>query len=150
MRPRFQVSHDGRNTPRDGYKDLMIGVLVTQIEDYILARDIFGKTFPKIKRRTPLNPTGRPKKGSNIKKRGPLTKEERKEKERRRFLTRGEAAKEYIFENDSESDNYVFGLNFICRYIGLDPERLRKRLKELRAERLGDLIYGKSRKGASL
>jgi len=39
-------------------------------------------------------------------------------------------AKEYIFQNDKESNEYVFGFNFVCTHIGLDPNKLRKAIKK--------------------
>jgi len=44
-------------------------------------------------------------------------------------------AENYIFRNDKESDNYIFGFNSICRYIEIDPGRFRKKLKELKERR---------------
>jgi len=49
-------------------------------------------------------------------------------------MTRGEEAKYYIFEDFQESEDYVFGFKFICSYLGLDPKKFRKRIKEKREE----------------
>lgn len=53
-----------------------------------------------------------------------------------KLLTRGQMAYQYIFIDNEESDNYQFGFNFICRYIGLDPERLRERIREIKQEQI--------------
>ena len=41
----------------------------------------------------------------------------------------------YIFRNDKESDEYVFGFNSTCKHIEIDPDKFRKRLKELKERR---------------
>jgi len=51
-------------------------------------------------------------------------------------LTRGREAMTYLFDDSKESDNYVFGFNFICRYIGIDPVRFRKAIRALRKENI--------------
>ncbi len=50
-----------------------------------------------------------------------------------------EVPRAYIFENNKESTEYVFGFNFICTYIGLDPIRLRRKIKEMRTEQWADI-----------
>lgn len=72
-------------TEMDGYKNLMIAVLTTQIKDYL----------------------------NGIK-----------------SSIRHKQAKAYIFSDVSESEEYVFGFKFICTLIGLDPSRLRKKIKK--------------------
>jgi len=42
------------------------------------------------------------------------------------------SARAYIFINGYYSNNHFFGFDFICRFIGLDPERMRMRIKEKR------------------
>jgi len=68
----------------NGYKNLMIAVLTTQIKDYL---------------------------------------------ESLKVSIRYKKAKIYIFNDLDESEEYVFGFKFICRYIGLDPLRFRKKIK---------------------
>ena len=69
----------------DGYKNLMIAVLTTQIKDYLNAP---------------------------------------------RATSRYKKAEIYIFSDMNESEEYVFGFKFICSYIGLDPTRLREKVKK--------------------
>ena len=45
-------------------------------------------------------------------------------------------ARNYIFEDNNYSDNYVFGFKFICRYINLDPKKMRKNIHERRLEKM--------------
>jgi len=68
----------------NGYKNLMIAVLTTQIKDYL---------------------------------------------ESLKVSIRYKKAEIYIFNDLDESEEYVFGFKFICRYIGLDPLRFRKKIK---------------------
>lgn len=35
----------------------------------------------------------------------------------------------YIFNDMDESEEYVFGFKFVCKYIGLDPLRFREKIK---------------------
>lgn len=44
-------------------------------------------------------------------------------------------AKSYIFNDGQESEGYVFGFKFICKYLGLDPERMRNKIKEIKTEK---------------
>lgn len=49
------------------------------------------------------------------------------------YLFRGsETAKCYIWADNKQSDNYVFGFNFICRFIEIDPERFKAKIKAMR------------------
>jgi len=48
------------------------------------------------------------------------------------LMAHAKNAEDYIFIDSKESDNYVFGFNFICRFIELDPERLRKQLANIK------------------
>ena len=75
----------------DGYKELMIAVLTTQIKDYL----------------NPLKTSGTYKK-----------------------------AKVYIFDDTSESEEYVFGFKFVCKYIGLDPAKFREKIKKYQKNNL--------------
>lgn len=115
----------------DAYKNLMIGVLAQQILCYIKAVKVGGLDFStKLKKElTKIDGV----KSKDI---------ELKLKRRIKAMTEGEGAKYYIFANNEESERYVFGFIFICRYIGIDPERFRKKIKEKR-EKFWKDIYGK-------
>ncbi len=75
----------------------MIGVLATQIQDYLNSYEYLW--------------------------------DEPKKKAAR---TRAETARAYIFDDTWYSDNYVFGFKFISRYIGLDPEKFRAAIRQLK------------------
>ncbi len=51
-------------------------------------------------------------------------------------LGRGRLAEIYLFDDSYESDNYVFGFSYICRYIGLDPKRMRQKIREIKQEQI--------------
>lgn len=53
-----------------------------------------------------------------------------------KMLSIGLNAYHYIFIDNWESDNYIFGFNFICRYIGLDPKRMRDKVREIKQEQI--------------
>lgn len=41
-----------------------------------------------------------------------------------------EAARRYIFTNDPESENYVFGFKFILKHMNIDPEKARAAIRK--------------------
>jgi len=45
-------------------------------------------------------------------------------------------ARNYIFEDNNYSDNHVFGFKFICRYINMNPDYMRERIKKRRNEKM--------------
>ena len=118
----------------DGYKGLMTAVLAQSMTDYIQAVKVGGLNFSK-KLKTELAKIGDTK----------ARDLEPKLKRNIKVMTRGESAKCYIFDDSEESRGYVFGFEFICTYIGLDPGRLRKKIKEKR-EKFWKDIYAKQRK----
>jgi len=97
-------------------ENIMLAVLGTQIQDYINAIEIGGDRFLET---------------SDF-------KYERLPDKKKEAIDRGMRAKYYIFD-DPNSDNYVFGFNFICRYIGLDPDKLKTNIKLLKKKTLKDL-----------
>jgi len=113
----------------DGERKLMVAALAQRIQDYVnakgesgdrladeiesLERDIKKQTYLYVER----SETG-------------------KLHRRKRAVRRGVEAEHYIFDNNEESNNYVFGFNFICKTIGLDPNRFRRKIKELRQEKI--------------
>lgn len=101
----------------NGYKKLMTSVLAQAITDYIQAVKVGGLNFSK-----------------RLKKDGVRGKKTSKEKLAIEAMTRGNAAKVYIFDNSMYSEEYVFGFKFICTYLGIDPKKFRKRIKEKREE----------------
>jgi hypothetical protein len=108
---------------KDGYKKLMIAVLTQMIIDYIHAIKIGGLNFGKMlnKDRIKIKKTGKKNCDAEMLRNVDT-------------MTRGEEARYYIFEDFRESEEYVFGFKFICSYIGLDPEKFRKKIKEKREE----------------
>lgn len=118
---------------RKGYKELMISVLAQAITDYIQAVRVGGINFKEELSNKYIQMSKAKKKD--------IDKKELREIE---AMTKGEEAKCYIFDDDSytESENYVFGFKFICSFIGMDPEKFRKRIKEKREEFWRD-IYAK-------
>ena len=114
-----------------GDKKLMTAVLAQVMTDYIQAVKVGGLDFSKKLKKEIAKISKAKKKNCDLKK---LRKIE--------LMTRGENAKCYIFDDSDESRGYVFGFEFICTYIGLDPGRLRKRIKEKREEFWKD-IYAK-------
>lgn len=74
----------------DGYRELMVSVLATQIKDYVSIVPALSK-----------------------------------------------AAESYIFDNSRRAKNYVFSFISICKYIELEPEKFRKKIKLLRIEKKG-------------
>jgi len=108
---------------KDGYKNLMTAVLTQMITDYIHAIKIGGINFEEKLSRDRIEMKKIKKKNCDAKMVRSVN-----------AMTRGEEAKYYIFEDFEESEKYVFGFKFICSYIGLDPEKFRKRIKEKREE----------------
>lgn len=95
----------------------MISVLAQTITDYIHAINIGGVDF-----QTKL-------KSERIK-----IMKEKGEERRIKIMSRGQAAKCYIFDDTKASDNYIFGFKFICRYLSIDPERFREKIRGKREE----------------
>ena len=112
----------------DGYKKLMIGVLAQQILCYIKAIRVGGLNFPE-------------KLKQALAKVGATRVKDLEPKLRRHIeaMTSGELAKYYIFADSEESEEYVFGFKFICSYIGIDPERFRKKIREKREDFWNDI-----------
>lgn len=141
----------------DPEKNLMTAVLATQIQDYINARELTDFPF--------MDKIGRLEKQIKI-----LIRKLAKDKEKQYYkeaermeqkirlkqrnleiaakhrkktiVSQGRSAEIYIFENNEESDNYVFGFNFICRHLELDPEKFRKKIRELRLQHIRELSKG--------
>lgn len=142
---------------KSGYEKLMISLLAQQVMDYINAREVTDFSFEKevIKLQKQINPDSkklamlRKLRSDNlddmiknieaeiefIKLNKKLSNLECKKK----LFGLGESARVYIFENSKESKEYVFGFEFICTYFGLDPERFRKKIKELRRKQIKEL-----------
>ena len=145
----------------DPEKNLMTSVLATQIQDYINAREMtdfsfmdkIGKLEREIKRLI--------KKLAKAEKEKYYTETEdikwkirlkqyklliASTHRKKTMVSRGRSAEVYIFENNEESDNYVFGFNFICRHLEMDPERFRKKIRELRLQHIRELSKGWEKK----
>lgn len=56
-----------------------------------------------------------------------------------------EQAEVYLFDDSKESDDYVLGFKFICKHIGIDPLRFRKKIKSIRKEDIKEIL-GKAKK----
>ena len=141
----------------DPEKNLMTAVLATQIQDYINAREMtnfsfvqeVGKVEREIKKlfKHLLQAKEKEyhKEAEHIEQKIMLKRSElsiAKAHRRKEIVLKGRTAEIYIFENNEESDNYVFGFNFICRHLGLEPERFRKKIRELRAKHIRELSKG--------
>lgn len=103
-------------------RKLMISVLATQIQDYMQAKeltnDIDAEHLKLLqKKQMKKNMTGMESRLAGT-------------------LTRGREAMIYLFDDSKESDEWVFGFNFICRYIGIDPVRFRRAIRALRKENI--------------
>lgn len=122
---------------RKGYRALMISVLAQAITDYIQAVRVGGIDFTEKLKRDSIKMADEREKS-----RKRYIHMTSKEKLAVEAMTRGSKAKEYIFLESSESEEYVFGFKFICTYLGIDPERFRKRIKEKREDFWRD-IYKK-------
>lgn len=48
------------------------------------------------------------------------------------------AAENYIFDDTKEAQGYVFSFVSICKYIELDPEKFRQKIKLLKKEKKED------------
>lgn len=115
----------------NGYKNLMTAVLANVISDYIKAVNVGGLDFSKKLKKERV-------KLKNIKQKDLTSKQKRNIE----AMARGEDAKHYIFDDSDESENYVFGFKFICTFIGLNPEKFRKKIREKREEFWKD-VYAK-------
>jgi len=109
----------------NGYKKLMTSVLAQAMTDYIQAVKVGGINFSK-----------------RLEKENFRGKKTSKEKYVIEAMTRGNAAKAYIFDDSRNSEGYVFGFRFISSCLGIDPEKFRKRIKEKREDFWKD-IYAK-------
>jgi len=114
---RKQLQEGNIVSSEKGYKALMISVLAQAITDYIQAIRVGGFNFSK-----------------RLKADGIKKNKTRKEERDLKAMARGNVAESYIFDNSKSSEEYVFGFKFICRYIEIDPERFRKRIKEKRRD----------------
>jgi len=114
---------------RTAEEKLMISVLTRQIIDYLNSISISEKLYGKAIQPSELKLYDGRGKGSGLKK-------NKRTKRKYAELNRGQKAEAYIFNNDRNSEFYVFGFKFICKHIGLDPERLRKRIKETKMEQV--------------
>lgn len=138
----------------DPEKNLMTAVLATQIQDYINAREMTNFSFVEEVRRlereikklirhlVQAKEKEYHNEAEHIEQKIMLKRSElsiAKAHRRKKIVLKGRSAEIYIFENNEESDNYVFGFNFISRYLELDPERFRKKIRELRLENIRDL-----------
>ncbi len=136
----------------------MIGVLAQMIQDFMAARELTDYGFKRMSRKGRLSKTRlrfimnhrkenlqkiirapSPDLGQYLRQlnsyfrlRQTISSSKRKQK----MLSHGQAAYQYIFLDDYESDNYVLGFNYICRYIGLDPDRLRDRIGEIKQDQI--------------
>jgi len=142
---------------KDGYEKLMISILTQQIMDYINAREVTDFSFEQeiLKLQEQINPDS--KKLDTLRKMRSdnlddmiknieseiefikLNKKLSKLKHKKQLFGHGENARIYIFENKKESNEYVFGFEFICNYFGLDPEKFRKKIEALRQEHIKKL-----------
>jgi len=142
-------------------KNLMISVLATQIQGYINAREMTDFSFMEeiiklekeikrlIKKSTRVEKQKYHNESEYIKWKIRLKQRnlEIAAKHRKKIIvSQGRSAEIYIFENNEESDNYVFGFNFICRHLELDPERFRKKIRELRLQHIRELSKGWEKK----
>lgn len=50
--------------------------------------------------------------------------------ERNRRIYNRRSAESYIFNDNKESENYIFGFKSICNYFAISLDRLRKKLRE--------------------
>ena len=141
----------------DPEKNLMTAVLATQIQDYINAREITDFSFmdkiarlekdikrlirklPQDKEKQCYNETESMERKIRLKQ---CNLEIATKHRKKTIVSQGRSAEIYIFENNEESDNHVFGFNFICRYLELDPEKFRKKIRELRLQHIRELSKG--------
>ena len=47
----------------------------------------------------------------------------------------------WIFEQDKASVGYVFSFEFICKWFGLDPNKMRKAIKKIKTPEQADEIF---------
>lgn len=45
------------------------------------------------------------------------------------------STEKYLFLDDKDSTDYVFGLEFICTYLGYDPDVMREKVRRLKEAR---------------
>lgn len=123
------ISYSKEKYNRPAEEKLMIAVLTTQIIAYLnsisVSEELYGKAIQPSKLKLY---DGRGK--------GTALKKNKKSKRRYAELNRGQKAEAYIFEDNRESEFYVFGFTFICKHIGLDPGKLRKKIKETKMEQV--------------
>ena len=122
----------------DGYKKLMTSVLTQAITDYIQAVKVGGIKFSKKLKKEVFDLNM-----DDILQGIRLTRSN-KESHNITAMTRGNKAKEYIFDTSEDSTDYVFEFKFICTYLGIDPEKFRKRIKEKR-EKFWKDVYARIR-----
>ena len=145
----------------DPEKNLMTAVLATQIQSYINAREMTDFSFMAKIEKFEKEITRLLKQLAQAEKKKCCNEAEYAEQKirlkqcklmiavahrKKTMVSKGRSAEIYIFENNEESDNYVFGFNFICRYLELDPEKFRKKIRELRLEHIRELSKGWEKK----
>lgn len=119
-----------------GERRLLTAIIIAHIQDYVNAIIIGGDDF--------LTKLRSLREQDEKKKRKAKKGKPWKGKVKLGVLSRGERARYYIFDDTDE--DYIFGFSFICRTIlELDPGKMRKKIKELRKERI-ESIFGKKMK----
>lgn len=113
----------------NGYRALMISVLAQAITDYIQAVRFGGIDFTEKLKRDSIKMGEEMKKGRKA-----YVLMTPKQKLSFAAMTRGNLAKDYIFEKPRESTEYVFGLGFICTYLEIEPGKFRKAIREKRED----------------
>jgi len=53
----------------------------------------------------------------------------------------------WLFDSTKRSEHHVFGFVFTCRYFGIDPERMRKKIKEIDTPEKAKAILSLSKYG---
>lgn len=120
-----------------GERRLLTAIIIAHIQDYVNAIIIGGDDFLTKLRSLREQDEKRQRKAEG--------KNHWKGKIKLGVLSRGERARYYIFDDTDE--DYVFGFSFICRTIlELDPGKMRKKIKELRKERIESIFGKKMRK----
>lgn len=126
-----------------GYREIMVAVLTQQIKDYINAVRIVGEPAAIEIEKRKLDV----KYGVSTKHKGRFQNVKcteskamtRREKKDRLIFTRAYQAGLYIFDETEDSRGYIFSFAMICKVLGLDPERMRMRIRELRSEKITEL-----------
>lgn len=103
-------------------RKLMIAVLACQIQDYMQAKELTNDIEAEHLKLLRLKALKKNMTGVEQRIAG--------------TLTRGREAMVYLFDESKESDEYVFGFNFICSYIGIDSTRFRNAIRALRKENI--------------